>query len=1107
MSIFKDTFIPAVQKQLDSRQKAVKKRSPQAIQYLNTRNAWIRMTSSVNVNQSSALANAYKLQGGTLSGNTPRAGVGNTSNTAYSAINPGGTANARGIRPMPGIVDITIRSKSAYGSMREVVVNFQCWDITQLEDLELLYMRPGYTALVEWGWLPYLVTEDSVQNNIQTFDIIDKIRPKETIWKDLFDISKATGGNYDAMFGYVKNYSWAARPDGGYDCSTTIISIGEVIESLKVNYAPLNLTLSANSKGLTGINVTQAVIDRYKKNILAGLFAELYEVVRANNLSADENGNTFSFQGNLKTTDLKFYIRKLEVKDSTDLDPNKQVGYESNKNQIYIKLSSLVNLLNEKVILSDKQNDTPLIKLSTKGRIYDKPTSPGDKNPPPEEDLLCLAHPLQISVDPTICLIGNSSWSNIQNPSTSSQSSATFDPSKAKADLKVGDKYKTQITTIINEVNKLNSDEEAIIREIQPIAAQGAGALAELNREFMINNPGESIPIIGGFGKISYISLYEYIRGKVTAPLDENELNRALGITKDKPNPSLLNAIKTDEWVNYKNLINVKAKNTQTVKKGIEGSQYLKNLDSFFYKDSTSELGIIGNIYVNLQYLYGLSLDNNLESQDKKEKQEIAIYDFIKSVLSSVSNVTGNVNNFDIHIDPVDNVCRIIDINYVDEKQKDTVFNNAFTLQMHNTESTVRNYKLESQIFPDQSTIVAIGAQVQGGALGTDSNTMSGFNRNIEDRIIPRKKDPNVDQKTTEAETRKQEIESLKTNLSTIYSFFGDTTTSYIFWSNAAYDVNSSGQYAGALRDLIKGFQSLTKSKSKYSAIIPTKLSLEMDGIGGLVIGHIFKIPSDLLPKGYKGDGGIGSKLGYIVTSIGHKISGNDWTTSIDAQTIILDDPKEGETADYPELLQNTTLSLTTGGTPSIPTPTSGTTNTKTGKNYGLNSREAISAKYGNIKDTLTRQQSDFLGKTGIVKSPFPIYAIVKGKKSRRKEAGDFDTFFCNAQVRDQLQAIYNEIYTTFTAQEIEQNKYNIFSGCLVPRKKTGGSTPSVHSWGLALDVNDLENGWGVKSPKAQLSDPKHKKFIDIWYKHGFKSYGRELDNDWMHFQVKDVAL
>ena len=39
MSIFKNSFTPEIRKSLDARQKAIEKRSPQAIQYLNARNA------------------------------------------------------------------------------------------------------------------------------------------------------------------------------------------------------------------------------------------------------------------------------------------------------------------------------------------------------------------------------------------------------------------------------------------------------------------------------------------------------------------------------------------------------------------------------------------------------------------------------------------------------------------------------------------------------------------------------------------------------------------------------------------------------------------------------------------------------------------------------------------------------------------------------------------------------------------------------------------------------------------------------------------------------------------------------------------------------------
>jgi len=793
MSIFKDTFISETQDQLKNRQEAISKRTPDSIKYLNSRNAWIKMSSSVNVDGSNELASTNQIKGGILSPQGIREGVFNPNNlnASYDTQTPLGKQYNRGLRPMPGINSIDIKSKSAYGSLREVVVNFQCWDIKQLEDLELLYMRPGYTVLVEWGWLPYLDNSNNggkIQRNIPggTYDIIEQTPPKEKIWKELFEKSKLSGGNYDAMFGYIKNYSWSAREDGGYDCTTTIISIGEILESLKVNYSPLTINLNKNSKGLLNKKVIGLEGEKkYKKNILTGLFSEIYNIVKDDNSEIDEIGKTYRLKFPKSDTMYDFFIKKLKITNSS-IDDDKLIHNEANTINIYIKLKSLTDILNEYVILKDNKNNTSFISVSTNEREYDK-SPPSSLSP-----LLCLGHPLQISVDPTICLIGNDLWSTIPSPS------------------------------IKNSILNLN---------VNPISSDGL----------------------------------TFIESRSTTST----------ITK------LLTSISSRNSI-----------------------QYLKKLDSYFLNEK-KELGIIGNIYVNLQFLYTLSLDGNLESQDKKEKQEINIYDFIKNILSSVSNSIGNVNNFDIHIDPIDCQARIIDINYVNEKNKDEAFKEAFTLEIHNLKSTVRSYKLESQIFPEQSTIIAIGAQVQGGALSVDSNTMNGFNRGIIDRIIPVKIDPTVNNDSDKENAKKLQLTNLRENLQTIYKFFGDATSSYLFSPQPSFDVNSAAEYKGALRDLIIGFISFTDIKSKYNSIIPTKLSIEMDGIGGLVIGHIFKIPNDLLPKGYKGDG-LGSKLGHIITGIGHKISGNDWTTSIDAQNIILDDPTpgvDGETITVEELI------------------------------------------------------------------------------------------------------------------------------------------------------------------------------------------------------------
>ena len=62
-------------------------------------------------------------------------------------------------------------------------------------------------------------------------------------------------GNYDGMLGFVKNFGFQAREDGGFDCYTELTSIGEVIESLKIpNLAIVNpvTSLSTTSEDVNG---------------------------------------------------------------------------------------------------------------------------------------------------------------------------------------------------------------------------------------------------------------------------------------------------------------------------------------------------------------------------------------------------------------------------------------------------------------------------------------------------------------------------------------------------------------------------------------------------------------------------------------------------------------------------------------------------------------------------------------------------------------------------------------------------------------------------------------------------------------------------------------
>jgi hypothetical protein len=203
--------------------------------------------------------------------------------------------------------------------------------------------------------------------------------------------------------------------------------------------------------------------------------------------------------------------------------------------------------------------------------------------------------------------------------------------------------------------------------------------------------------------------------------------------------------------------------------------------------------------------------------------------------------------------------------------------------------SVVRSYSLQSQIFPNQSSIIAIGAQAKGGQLGMQTNTMIDFNRNLEDRIIPEKVDG-----VNSNLTVNNNVPSVTNGLAQIINAFAAFKKTSVS-SDDKPDYNGLiSEAKNALRDLIVYIQSITSSSGSNRNLIPTKFSCEMDGVGGLVIGHMFKLPKNILPKGYRGEN-VGSQLGNAITSIGHSISNGDWITKIDTLNIVLDDPKGAE--------------------------------------------------------------------------------------------------------------------------------------------------------------------------------------------------------------------
>jgi hypothetical protein len=143
---------------------------------------------------------------------------------------------------MPGITNVVINSRSTTSvglkGLRECTISIKCHSISQLQVIELLYMRPGYTALLEWGHSVYFVDNDintGPTQNIHYIDIFDGNKTRFDVYDEIFEEKIKSNGNYDAILGKVNNFSWTADDNGGYDITVNIISMNDIIDSLKIN--------------------------------------------------------------------------------------------------------------------------------------------------------------------------------------------------------------------------------------------------------------------------------------------------------------------------------------------------------------------------------------------------------------------------------------------------------------------------------------------------------------------------------------------------------------------------------------------------------------------------------------------------------------------------------------------------------------------------------------------------------------------------------------------------------------------------------------------------------------------------------------------------------
>lgn len=132
----------------------------------------------------------------------------------------------------------------------------------------------------------------------------------------------------------------------------------------------------------------------------------------------------------------------------------------------------------------------------------------------------------------------------------------------------------------------------------------------------------------------------------------------------------------------------------------------------------------------------------------------------------------------------------------------------------------------------------------------------------------------------------------------------------------------------------------------------------------------------------------------------------------------------------------------------------------------------------------------------GYVVPKFTLYAdyarLPKHKVSK---------FACHKLVKPAMQRIFDGALEIYGEKDLRRLNLDIFSGCRVVRRITGGSGWSMHSWGIAVDIDAANNEFRDTWASGKMDGAEYKAYVDLWYAEGAINLGRERNYDPMHFQ------
>lgn len=106
-----------------------------------------------------------------------------------------------------------------------------------------------------------------------------------------------------------------------------------------------------------------------------------------------------------------------------------------------------------------------------------------------------------------------------------------------------------------------------------------------------------------------------------------------------------------------------------------------------------------------------------------------------------------------------------------------------------------------------------------------------------------------------------------------------------------------------------------------------------------------------------------------------------------------------------------------------------------------------------------------------------------------------------NAKCAAAFSNIWRRTLEHYTFSGLRTLRLDMFGGAFNIRKMRGGSALSMHSFGIAWDIDPERNQLKWNRGRANLDAPEYDKFWSFVEDEGGVSLGRARDFDWMHFQ------